>query len=257
MAEQAALRQVNHTRLSDQAYEVLRDSILRRKLPPGHRLDLDDLQSQLGISRTPLKEAISRLATEGLITVVPRRGSYVTEITAHDVAERFDVRQILELGAVDEIVANLTDEHLDNLRRVYADLEALTTPEGVTSDYFGFLNKDREFHRTMLHITGNQLLLEIYEGLNIHLQVAKVFYMARDKRTSLVGYEHREILKALEAKDAEALRTTLREHIQSAKQAVVSGIDMQNQPDEPSSLPDRVPVGEPVDTLTGMGDGYQ
>jgi len=257
MPEQTSLRQVNHTRLSDQAYEVLRDSILRRRLPPGHRLDLDDLQSQLGISRTPLKEAISRLATEGLITVVPRRGSYVTEITAQDVAERFDVRQILELGAVDEIVANLTDEHLDNLRRVYADLEALTTPEGLTSDYFGFLNKDREFHRTMLHITGNQLLLEIYEGLNIHLQVAKVFYMARDKRTGLVGYEHHEILKALEAKDAEALRATLREHIQSAKQAVVSGIYMQNEPGEPSPLPDRVPVGAPVGAPTGVGDGYQ
>lgn len=254
MTNQSSLRQVNHTRLSDQAYEVLRDSILRRELPPGHRLDLDDLQSQLGISRTPLKEAISRLATEGLITVVPRRGSYVTELTAQDVAERFDVRHILELGAVDEIVANLTDEHLENLREVYADLEALTTPEGITSDYFGFLDKDREFHRAMLRIAGNHLLLEIYEGLNIHLQVAKVFYMARDKRTSLVGYEHREILKAMEARDAEGLRETLREHIQSAKQAVVSGIETQYEPSsEPSTLRDRVPAGAP----SGVGDGYQ
>lgn len=233
MSKRESLRQVNHTRLSDQAYEVLRDSILRRELPPGHRLDLDDLQSQLGISRTPLKEGISRLATEGLITVVPRRGSYVTELTAQDVAERFDVRQILELGAVDEIVANLTDEYLENLRSIYTDLEALTTPEGITSDYFGFLDKDREFHRAMLRIAGNHLLLEIYEGLNIHLQVAKVFYMARDKRASLVGYEHREILKALEARDAEALRATLREHIQNAKQVVVSGIEMQYEAGEP------------------------
>jgi DNA-binding GntR family transcriptional regulator len=266
MAEHKSLRQVNHTRLSDQAYEVLRNSVLRRELPPGHRLDLDDLQSQLGISRTPLKEAISRLATEGLITVVPRRGSYVTELTAQDVAERFDVRQMLELGAVDEIITNLTDEHLDNLRRVYADLEALTTPEGLTSDYFGFLNKDREFHSTMLRIAGNQLLLDVYEGLNIHLQVAKVFYIAQDKRTSLVGYEHREILKALEARDAEALRATLREHIQSAKQAVVSGIETQYEPStEPSTLPDRapdgapsgVPVGASEGAPSGVGNGYQ
>jgi DNA-binding GntR family transcriptional regulator len=206
------------------------------------------LQSQLGISRTPLKEAVSRLATEGLITIVPRRGSYVTELTAQDVAERFDVRQILELGAVDDILNKLTDEHLDYLRQVYTDLEALTTPEGLTSDYFGFLNKDREFHRTMISIVDNKLLLEVYEGLNIHLQVAKVFYMARDKRTGLVGYEHREILKALEARDAEALRATLREHIQSAKKAVVPGVDTQYESGEPSALPDQVPIG--------VGDGY-
>ena len=249
MTENKSLRQVNHTRLSDQAYQVLRDSILRRELPPGHRLDLDDLQSQLGISRTPLKEAIGRLATEGLINVIPRRGSYVTELTTEDVAERFNVRQILELGAVDDIMDNLTDEHLDGLRRVYTDLKALTTPEGITSDYFGFLDKDREFHRAILSIADNKLLLEIYEGLNLHLQVAKVFYLAQDKRTGLVGREHREILKALEARDAEALRATLREHIQSAKQVVVSEIDMQYEPGEPSPLPDRVPVG--------MGDGYQ
>jgi DNA-binding GntR family transcriptional regulator len=210
---------------------------------------LDDLQSKLGISRTPLKEAIARLATEGLITIIPRRGSYVTELTAEDVAERFEVRQILELGVVDDILNNLTDEHLEHLRRVYADLEVITTPDGITSDYFGFLDKDREFHRAMLSIAGNKLLLEIYDGLNLYLQIAKAFYLAQDKRASSVGYEHQEILKALETRDAEALRATLREHIQSVKQAVVSGIEMQYEPSEPSALPDQVPVG--------IGDDYQ
>ena len=249
MVENKSLRQVNHTRLSDQAYEVLRDSILRRELPPGHRLDLDDLQNQLGISRTPLKEAISRLATEGLITIIPRRGSYVTELTAQDVAERFDLRQMLELGAIDGIMANLTDEHLDRLRQLYAELETLTTPDGLTSDYFGFLDKDREFHRAILGITGNKLLLEIYDGLNLHLQIAKVFYMAKDKRTSLIAYEHREILMALEARDANALEVALRDHIQSAKQAVISGVETQSEAGEASSVLNRV--------AAGMGNGYK
>ena len=251
MAERKSLRQVNHTRLSDQAYEVLRDSILRRELPPGRRLDLDQLQSQLGISRTPLKEAISRLATEGLVTIVPRRGSYVTELTAQDVAERFDVRQMLELGAVDGIVANLTDEHVIRLRKAHADLEALTTVEGLTSDYFGFLAKDREFHRAILGIAGNKLLLEVYDELNVHLQMAKVFYLAQDKRIGLVEYEHREIFKALEARDADALKAALRDHIQGAKQVVVSGIETQYEADELSSVPDEVLMG------VGIGNGYR
>ncbi|GAB4537514.1 MAG: GntR family transcriptional regulator [Anaerolineae bacterium] len=248
MAESRSLRQVNHTRLSDQAYEVLRDSILRRQLPPGHRLDLDDLQLQLGISRTPLKEAIGRLATEGLITIVPRRGSYVTELTAQDVAERFDVRQILELGAADDIITNMTDEHLAHLRQVYADLKALTTPEELTSDYFGFLDTDRDFHRAILRIAGNKLLLEIYDGLNLYLQIAKAFYLAQDKRTNLVGYEHSEILKALENRDAEELKMALRKHIQSAKQAVVSEIESQYGVGESSSV-DQV--------LAGVEDRYR
>ena len=225
MRKRSSLRPVNHTTLSDQAYEILRDSILRQELPPGHRLDLDELQHQLGISRTPLKEALNRLATEGLVTIIPRRGTYVTQLTAQDVAERFEVRQILELGVADQLVANLTDEQLDHLRQLYADMAVLITADGMVTDYFRFLDKDREFHRAMILLAGNRLLLEIYDGLNLNLQMAKVFYLAQDKRVREVDQEHYQILQALEARDAEALKVAIRNHIQSSKQAVMPKIE--------------------------------
>lgn len=245
MSRNTLLRPVHQTRLSDQAYEALRDSILRRELPPGHRLDLDDLQQQLGISRTPLKDAINRLATEGLVTIVPRRGSYVTELTVQDVAERFDVRQILELGVVDQIMHSLTDEDLDPVRQLYGNLEALVTPDGLLVDYFKFLDRDREFHRSIVHLAGNKLFLEIYDGLNLHLQMAKVFYLARDKRVKLVDQEHRQILLALEERDARTLKIAIRNHIQSSKQAVLSGIELEANYDANDRLPvpDQVVMG--------------
>jgi DNA-binding GntR family transcriptional regulator len=156
------------------------------------------------------------------------------------VAERFEARQILELGVVDKVVANLSDEQLDNLRQLYAELKAFITPEGLVSDYFGFLDKDREFHRALVRIAGNRLLLEIYDGLNLNLQMAKVFYLARDKRVTAVDQEHQQILKALEARDAEALKEAIRNHIQSSKQAVVPSIEAGRLYDahDTSSAPD-------------------
>jgi len=224
MLEQNLLRPVVRTRLSDQAYEALRDSILRRELPPGRRLDLDDLQQRLVVSRTPLKEAINRLATEGLVTVVPRRGSYVTELTPQGVAERFDARQVLEIGAVDQIVANLTEEHVDHLRQLYAEWHSLIMPDGAISDYFRFLDKDREFHRSTIFVTGNHLLLEVYDGLNLNLQMAVVFYPMQDRRLDAVDQEHRQILESLEARDKRALKSAIRNHIQGSKRALIGAI---------------------------------
>ena len=224
MLEQNLLRPVVRTRLSDQAYEALRDSILRRELLPGRRLDLDDLQQRLVVSRTPLKEAINRLATEGLVTVVPRRGSYVTELTPQGVAERFDARQVLEIGAVDQIVANLTEEHVDHLRQLYAEWHSLIMPDGAISDYFRFLDKDREFHRSTIFVTGNHLLLEVYDGLNLNLQMAVVFYPMQDRRLDAVDQEHRQILESLEARDKRALKSAIRNHIQGSKRALIGAI---------------------------------
>ncbi len=229
MLEQNLLRPVVRTRLSDQACEALRDSILHKELLPGRRLDLDDLQQRLGVSRTPLKEAINRLATEGLVTVVPRRGSYVTELTPEGVAERFEARQVLEVGAVDQIVASLTEDHLDHLRRLYTEWRSLIAPEGTGSDYFGFLAKDRDFHRTMVHVTGNNLLLEVYDGLNLNLQMAIVFYPMQDRRLDDVDQEHRQILESLEARDKRALKSAIRNHIQSSKRALIAAIGAEDR----------------------------
>lgn len=230
MAKDILLRSVDPTTLGDQVYEILRDSILRQELPPGERLDLDELQGRLGVSRTPVKEALKQLATEGLVDIVPRRGTYVAELSAGEIAERFDVRQILELGVADRVVANLTDEQLEHIQQLYDEMLALVEPGGVISDYFRFLDLDVEFHRAILRIAGNKQLVDIYDGLNLKLQMAKVFYLDRDKRVDLVNREHRHILQALEARNVQALKEAIRNHIQGSKAAVVPRVEAQMAP---------------------------
>jgi DNA-binding GntR family transcriptional regulator len=222
MVDNGSLRAVNQTRLSDQACEVLRDSILRKELAPGTRLDLDALQERLGISRTPLKDAINQLATEGLVTVIPRRGSYVAQLTPEKVAERFDAREVLELGAVEAIVSNVTDEDIAFLRKLYLDWKSAFAPDGLVSGYFRFLDKDTRFHRAMIQITGNQLLVEMYDGLNLNLQLAIAFYPMENKRLDKVGEEHDDILSALENRDARALASAIREHVRGSKTALIA-----------------------------------
>src|SRR5687768_4428489 len=104
MARVSSLRAISSNKLADKAYEILRDSILRREFPPGYRLDFDELQAKLEISRTPLHEALSRLAAEGLVITIPYRGTYVTELVASDLAERFDIREMLEAGISEVVV---------------------------------------------------------------------------------------------------------------------------------------------------------
>jgi DNA-binding GntR family transcriptional regulator len=228
------LQPVNHIRLSDQAYESLRDCILRKELSPGLRLDLDTLQRQLGISRTPLKEAVNRLAAEGLITHVPRRGTYVTDLTPQNVAERFDARKILEIGAVDEIMDHLTDDHLAELRQRYESIRSHIAA-GSVGDYFEFLVKDREFHRALIAITGNRMVADIYEGLNLNVQMAIVFYPHENKRMDLVDDEHRHILASLEQHDRQGLKAAITQHIQQSKRAVLSTMEMNRTGDTVAS----------------------
>lgn len=230
MARNSTLRSVDPTTLADQVYEILRDSILRQELPPGDRLELDELQDRLGVSRTPVKEALKQLATEGLVDIVPRRGTYVAELSAQEIAERFEVRQILELGAADRVIANLTQADLEHIRQLYTEMTDLIEPGGGIADYFRYLDLDVDFHRAILQLAGNNQLLDTYNGLNLKLQMAKVFYLDRDKRADVVNRQHYEILQALENRNVETLKEAIRDHIQGSKDFVVPRVAVGGMP---------------------------
>jgi DNA-binding GntR family transcriptional regulator len=225
MTRASALRAINSNKLAGKAYEALRDSILRREFPPGYRLDFDELQSQLAISRTPLHEALNRLASEGLVTTVPYRGTYVTELDARDLAERFHIREMLEIGISEQVVANLTAADLTEIQNLFDEMGHLIRPGDTVSDYFSYLECDMQFQRTIVGLAQNQNLLRIYDGLNLKLQMATVFYLDSDKRITAVHEEHRRIVEALAAGDVHAFRQAIREHIRNARDAVVARVE--------------------------------
>lgn len=115
MGTDSSLPRINIHTISEAAYEVLRERVISKEFAPGQRLNLEAIEKQLGISRTPLKEALTRLEMEGLVTIVPRTGTYVTDPVPEEIAESFDMRRVLEVYAVELAVQRASDEDYESL----------------------------------------------------------------------------------------------------------------------------------------------
>lgn len=219
-----SLEPIQHYSVTDQVYEVLKKRILSRQFRPGQRLNLDELEQQLGVSRTPLKDALNRLAMESLVEILPRKGTYVTTLTVEELKEVFEVRQVLELYAAKLSIHRITPAKLQEMHDLVTDLEILID-NNTYSDYQAFMAKDRDLHLLIVELAGNRKLLELYKSLNVHVQIARAFYVQIDKRVQDTHKEHRAILQAFEAKDWEALERTLNRHIEAIKGGILEHLD--------------------------------
>lgn len=217
MASPVHSQQLNLPSLRDEAYHLLRDRILNHEYPPNHRFNLNELEAQLGISRTPLKEALHRLEMDGLVTIRPRRGTYVTAIDVRDVAESFDVRAMLECAAAESVVENASDDEIARLRAINDEMIRLAEQD----DYYAMLARhielDQEMHRLYISCARNRRLMAIYDQIDTHLQVARVQRKFHPPDTAETRREHEAILQALEDRDAEALRAAMKAHITTSK----------------------------------------
>jgi DNA-binding GntR family transcriptional regulator len=218
----AAHISVSVQRLTDAAYQALKNLILTKTFTPGQRLNVDELAEQLGMSRTPVKDALNALATEGLVEIVPRRGTFVAGLAPEEIAEVFELRRALELLAAELLVARVTGEDLRRLRRHLADLDAATAGGDVDEH----MRHNLAFHRLFVDLAGNKKLIELYEGLNVHIQIARVHARAGDwqRRRAQEQAEHRAIIEALEAKDAPRLVAAVNAHIRRAKESLAQDL---------------------------------
>lgn len=212
---------LNRTDLTKQTYQVLKDRILRRQLQPGERISVDEIARHLGVSRTPVTDALKRLAVEGLVDIVGRRGTFVSSLTALDVAELFDVRAIVELYAAHRI---LQDGKVDEfLRRTEALMEAMrhASESGDYRDYPAFMEADRDFHLVLVELTGNSRLSEVYAGLNVHIQVSRAHYLSTVEDALQALHEHDAILAAFRSGDAASVEQSLGAHIHHVKNRIL------------------------------------
>ena len=204
--------------IRDEVYGILRERILNQAYPPGFRFDLTELEQQLGVSRTPLKEALHRLEAEGLIEIRPRRGTYVTRIDPDDVAECFAVRQMLECAAAPLIVAQATPTDIETITEISNEMSLLLEQNDYQAIVTRYIELDRQFHRTLISFTHNRRLARIYEEVDTHLQIAHVrhrFSLSDSKQYT--ENEHKAILQAAEAFDASALADAFRNHAERAR----------------------------------------
>jgi len=217
----AELPRLTRPNMSQEVYEILKERILSKYFAPGQRLHLTEIEKQMGVSRTPLKEALNRLALEGLVEIKPRKGTFVTDPTPTEIAEAFDVRRILEVYAVELAAKRITESQLQQLRDRVKKLRSLTEVEDWSQIYQEYVTLDHGFHRMIMEFAGNRRLKQLWEQVNTHVQMARVRYRSAERELNQAQKEHEDILKALEARDVPALQKAMSAHIERAKQSLL------------------------------------
>ncbi|MBL0124830.1 MAG: GntR family transcriptional regulator [Betaproteobacteria bacterium] len=189
--------------LRKQVVAILRDAILACRLEPGAVLNERDLAEQLGVSKTPVREALSLLNHEGLVQILPRQAYVVTPITVRDVHECFDLRVILECAAVELAAARIGDDEL-------AQLEAIVSGEADTEPSAETLVRNTGFHSLIARASGNERLTILIEKL-----------LGEMPRLITAGYvlgEHESLMKSLRERNPVHARDAMRQHILHVKE---------------------------------------
>jgi DNA-binding GntR family transcriptional regulator len=208
---------LDRTDLTERTYAVLKDRILTRRMEPGTRVSVPEIAAALGVSRTPVTDSLKRLATEGLVEIIPRRGTFVTGLSASDVCELFDIRLLIESHAVDTIIGS--GQAAEYLRAVSEPMARMRQAmvEDDYGDYETFVSGDRELHMAMVEMTHNQRLLEIYTDLNVHIQVTRAHYLDSVENARQANQEHEDILAGFRDESAEQVKSALRSHVSNVK----------------------------------------
>ncbi|MCC5976250.1 MAG: GntR family transcriptional regulator [Rubellimicrobium sp.] len=196
-------------KLADRVHAALLEAILDLRYRPGARLRKTAICDALGVSRSPVSEALARLAAEALVDIVPQAGSFVARLSMEEIREGAFLREALELQAVEMVAATLTDEHLQALRRNLR-LQALCLAEGDGPE---FHRLDAELHGMILSFTGHRRAARIAASAWLHVDRARRLLLPRPGRMAAALEEHRMILAALEARDPTAARHAMRHHL--------------------------------------------
>jgi DNA-binding GntR family transcriptional regulator len=193
--------------LADRAYVELRDQIVTLAIPPGAPINEESLGRELQLGRTPLREAIKRLALENLVAVYPRRGTFVTEINITDLAHISDVRGQLEGHAAYRAAERLTPGQRDDLDALVAEIEA------AAGGAQQLMELDARIHRFIYRCAGNPYLRDTLERyLNLSL---RIWYLVLGRLPHLFErvHEHQELLHAIRAGDADGARAIAAAHV--------------------------------------------
>lgn len=212
---------MNATRIAPMALyqevaERLRERIFAHELKPGAWIDEQALTEHYGISRTPLREALKVLASEGLVTLKPRRGCYVTEISERDLDEIFTVMGLLEGQCARDATRQASASDLKALEKIHAELEQAANG----GDINGFFEANQAFHHEVQRVADNRWLQHVIDDLRKVIKLSRHHSLFSDGRLEQSLTEHRRILKAMLARDATAAELAMREHIASGRKAL-------------------------------------
>ncbi len=201
-----------HVRVAD----MLRDLIMTGKLKEGDKINENELCETLGISKTPLREALRVLSVEGLIRLVPHRGSFVTKPTYEEIAEMFDVMSLLEGFCAKEACAKLTAKDFARIEKLHAKLEE----NFEIRDQEEYIRTNNQYHSLIQKIAGNRTLNQIVNGLRKKILLYRFQSLNLPERFEHSIREHRDLLEAFRQRDQKRAEALMRKHLQNQSHAL-------------------------------------
>lgn len=205
--------------LADKAYERIKAQILRATYSPNAPLPEAELQRELQMGRTPIREALIRLQQEGLVQIVPRRGAFVQTLTLRDARNLYHVRALLEPEAVRLAFPHIVSSELDTFEQRFRDLDASGPRE---MDSIELIELDQEFHQFFLRKCDNPYLIEVLERLHNQSQLAWAISAHDRARLVATSANHLQLLAALRRGDVEQAAVSMREHVLAMYQTIVA-----------------------------------
>ena len=210
--------------LREVVFRTLRKEILEGELHPGERLMELHLADRLDVSRTPIREAIRMLELEGLVTMVPRRGAFVSDISAKSLIDVLEVRRALEELAAELAAKRISKEQLRKLEEAVAMFEKRIR-EGDINE---MARADEEFHYVILEATGNAKLMQLLAGFREQMYRYRAAYLRHESVHEELTEEHRSILAALSSHDEKAAVKAMREHIDRQQAFMIDAVNESN-----------------------------
>ncbi len=205
------------TNLNEHVYETLRQRILAREPGAGAKLSLHELATELGVSRSPVHHALTRLVSEGLLTVKARRGYYVTPVTETALHDGYEVRLALELHAAERTIGHLDAAQLARFRELLVATEVALSHEEWDA-------ANAAFHEYQVDLAGNAMLSGFYRDLSVNLMM-QVIRGGRLEGGSYLATEHATIVAAFEAGDLAAAKEAITTHVATGERIALEAIE--------------------------------
>ena len=218
--------------LTEQVARILTEMILDGTLEPGEQLVETELQKHLGISRSPLREAFRDLERRGLVSYIPRKGTFVKEITRRDIAENFPVRAVLEGLAAREAYALMGQPQLEAMQKALKGMQRA----GEAQDYEGYRENHNIFHQTFIDTCDNQLLIGLLQTLRMHRLWYLVSFRYHRQDFQMALDVHRQILDLFSSPDTDPaqLEKVVRNHIDDAFESLFGPSEIDKNPSRQS-----------------------
>ena len=216
------MKQIEHATLSlvNQAYKELKRIILDHEIPQGGKLKEAELAAALGISRTPVREAINRLEREGLVEIFPQRGAFVVRFTEKDIYELFLIRENLEGLAAYLAAENMTEKDLAILKSCVDGFEEPYSKKDIQR----YARDDFRFHETIVMLSGSRRLTKLIATLHDHIHLFRLTTKGLSSRMKTSLAEHQQLIEAFRRRDAEEAERRMRQHIRHVRHGVMKNI---------------------------------